>query len=132
MIRHFIGRDSCTLHVLRCTEVSQQSVDMGHNQTRAVQQTTPLFDYLIGGGKQWARYEPERFGGLEVDHQLVLGRRLHRQVGRLGAAQDAIDIGRSLLQHVDIVNSVGHEPAGCDEEAPRIDRRANGNVSQAQ
>ena len=27
--------------------------------------------------------EAERLGGLEVDHQLVLGWRLHRQVGRL-------------------------------------------------
>jgi hypothetical protein len=36
--------------------------------------------------------EAERLGGLEVDHQLVLGRRLHRQVGRLLALEDAIDV----------------------------------------
>ena len=36
--------------------------------------------------------EAERLGGLEVDHQLVLGRRLHRQIGRLLALEDAIDV----------------------------------------
>ena len=36
--------------------------------------------------------EAERLGGLEVDHQLVLGRRLHRQVGRLLALEDAVDV----------------------------------------
>ena len=36
--------------------------------------------------------EAERLGGLEIDDQLVLGRRLHRQVGGLLALEDAIDI----------------------------------------
>jgi hypothetical protein len=31
-------------------------------------------------------------GGLEVDHQLVLGRRLHRKVSRFLAPEDAIDV----------------------------------------
>ena len=31
-------------------------------------------------------------GSLEVDHQLVLDRRLHREVGRLLAPEDAIDV----------------------------------------
>ena len=38
--------------------------------------------------------EAERLGGLEIDHQLVLGRRLHRKVGRLLALEDAIDVAR--------------------------------------
>jgi hypothetical protein len=33
-----------------------------------------------------------RLRGLEVDHQLIFGRRLHRQVGRLLALEDAIDL----------------------------------------
>ena len=36
--------------------------------------------------------EAERLGGLEVDHQFVLGRRLHRQVGWLLALEDAVDV----------------------------------------
>ena len=36
--------------------------------------------------------EAERLGGLEIDHQLVLGRSLDRQIGRLLALEDAIDV----------------------------------------
>jgi hypothetical protein len=35
---------------------------------------------------------------LEVDHQLVLGRRLHGQVGRFLALEDAVNVrGRSIV-----------------------------------
>ena len=40
---------------------------------------------------QWHR-EAERLGGLKIDQQLVLGWRLHRQLARPFAPQDAIDI----------------------------------------
>jgi len=41
-----------------------------------------LFDRLVGASKQRRRNrKAERLGGLEIDHKLVLGRRLHRQVG---------------------------------------------------
>ena len=36
--------------------------------------------------------EAERLRGLEVDHQFVLGRRLHRKVGGFLAIEDAIDV----------------------------------------
>jgi hypothetical protein len=52
-----------------------------------------LFDHLVGASEQRVRHvEAERFGRLEVDHQLVLGRRLHRKVGRLLALENAIDV----------------------------------------
>ena len=58
-----------------------------------------LFDHLVGAGEHAGGIvEAERLGGLEVDHQLVLGRRLHRQVGRLLALEDAIDVaGRAAV-----------------------------------
>ena len=42
------------------------------------------FDDLVGEREQRRRQvEPERLGGLEIDHQLELDRLHHRQVGRL-------------------------------------------------
>ena len=66
--------------------------------------------------------EAERLGGLEVDDQLVLGRRLHRQVGRLLALEDAVDVagGASIL--VDQVRPVGDQATGCDGVAAGVDR----------
>jgi hypothetical protein len=44
-----------------------------------------LFDHLVSELLQLRSHvDPERSGGLEVDHQLEFGRLLHRQIGRLG------------------------------------------------
>ena len=49
-----------------------------------------LFDHLVGAQQdsQSAR-QAERFGGLEIDHQLELGRLLDRQIGGLFALENA-------------------------------------------
>jgi hypothetical protein len=55
--------------------------------------TTPSFDYLIGAAEhRWWDGEAERFGSLEIDDQLVLCRRLHREIRGLLAFKDAIDV----------------------------------------
>jgi hypothetical protein len=55
---------------------------------------SPSLDQLVGlREQQWRHGEAERFGGLKVDDQLEFGRLLHRQIGRFGALEDAIDIG---------------------------------------
>ena len=58
-----------------------------------------LFDHLVGAREQrWRDGEAERLGGLEIDHQLVFGRCLHRQVGRLLAFKKSPNVARRLTK----------------------------------
>ena len=53
------------------------------DQNRLPRQTASLLDYLVGDREQRRRHlEAERLRGLEIDHQLELGRLLNRQFGR--------------------------------------------------
>jgi hypothetical protein len=66
-----------------------------HRQVRFVPipELAALFDYFVSAREQRGRhFEAERSGGLKVDHQFVLGRRLHRQVGWLFPLEDAVNI----------------------------------------
>src|SRR5262249_26194973 len=56
--------------------------------------------------------EAERFCGLEIDDQFVLGWRLHRQVSWLRPLEDAINITCRLLELLEYTDgrSVGHKP----------------------
>ena len=55
--------------------------------------------------------EAERLGSLEIDYQLVLGRRLHRQVGGLLALENAIDIGGRATVLVNKIRPIGDQAA---------------------
>ena len=67
--------------------------------------------------------EAERLGGLEVDDQLVLGRRLHRQVGRLLALEDAIDVAGRAPEQVDQIGpSARVRPPAVTQKREPIDR----------
>jgi hypothetical protein len=46
--------------------------------------------------QRWQDFEAWRLGSLKIDCQLVLGRVLHRQVSRLLAQKNAINIARCI------------------------------------
>src|SRR5215831_10309250 len=82
------------------------------------------FDHLVGAGKQAIRHgEAERLGGLPIEYDLILGWRLHRQVGRLLAFEDAVDVAGCLAELIDEIGPIRHQTAGSDKEAVPIGRR---------
>jgi hypothetical protein len=69
-----------------------------------------LFDHLVSAGEHGrGNVDAERLGRLEIDHQLVLGRRLHRKISRFLALEDAVDVSGRAPMQVDSVGPVGDE-----------------------
>ena len=66
------------------------------------------FDHLVGTLSEKPRhFEPERLGGLEVDHQFKLDRGLNGKLARLLAFEDTINIDCCPPIRIELVNSVG-------------------------
>src|SRR4029450_11172231 len=64
-------------------------------------------NHLVGAGQQSRRHlDAERLSSPEVDGKLEFGRLLNRQVSRLGAFQDAIDIERRLAKLTGRIDAV--------------------------
>jgi hypothetical protein len=80
-----------------------------------------LFDHLVGAGEQRRRHlKAERLRSLQVDHQLVLGRRLHREVSGFLALEDAVDISRRAPMRVDRIGPVGDQASVGGVEPERL------------
>ena len=72
-----------------------------------------LLDHIVGSLLElhW-HVEAERLGGLHVDHQLELDRRLDRKLAWLGALEDAVGIDRcaaEIIGEVSCRRSAGHQ-----------------------
>jgi hypothetical protein len=66
------------------------------------------FNQLVGALLKRRRYaQPECLRGFKIDHQFVLGRRLHRKISGLFALKDTVDvIGRAAVL-VDEIRPIG-------------------------
>src|SRR5262249_61776327 len=72
------------------------------------------------GGQRRGTLYPDCLGGLEVDDQFVFRRCLHRQVGRLLALEDAIDVAGRASVWLDRIGPVRDQTAGGGEVPLRI------------
>src|SRR6516164_7980753 len=72
-------------------------------------------DHLVGAGYQRGRQvEAERLGGLEIDRQLDPGRELDRQIARLGALENPVDVAGRMPIALSLVDAVRCEQARLD------------------
>src|SRR5262245_58296713 len=78
-----IRKRSCLLYPQKQTCALHQGMS-ALGQKRAHAARGSLFDQLVGAGDHCGWHcKAKRFGRLEIDHQLLLGRRLNREVGWL-------------------------------------------------
>src|SRR5437899_6383937 len=67
-----------------------------HRLDRTSLRLAHLLDHLVGAGKQHGRHlDADRTGGRQVDDEFKLGRLHDRQIGGLGALEDASGIAGS-------------------------------------
>src|SRR5262249_51365142 len=73
---------------------------------------TSFYDLTRPQQERWRDREPQRLGGLRVDHELELGRLLDREIPGLGAREDLVYEDCRPPVHVGIVGPKAHEPPG--------------------
>src|SRR5262249_33816987 len=75
---------------------------------------------LVRAGEHGGRnVEVERLRGLEIENGFVLGRRLHRQIGRFLAFENAVDVNSRAAELVDEIRPVRNQ-AALGGEVPGI------------
>jgi hypothetical protein len=81
-------------------------------------------DDLVGA-RNYCRWhvEAERLGGFQIDDQLVLGRVLHRQVGRFFALEDAIHVCCCAVVWINAIRAVRNKASFSSIEAVGVNSR---------
>jgi hypothetical protein len=87
----------------------QRAIAVARSQTQSYTRSTPP--------------PASRPGGLEIDNQLELNWGLDGKLARFCALEDAIGVGRCFPIRIELVNSVGQQPADFSEDSARIDGR---------
>src|SRR5262249_37141014 len=67
-------------------------------------------------------FKAERLRSLDINYQLVFRRHLHRQVTRLLALEDTVDVAGRAATWVDLIRPVGDQTTASDKVACEIDR----------
>src|SRR5262245_23687859 len=105
-------------------KVTSSAQSLAYQLTEPNDELASSLDQLVGSREQRRRhFEPERLGRLEVDHQLIFRRSLHRKISWLLALEDAVDIAGGAPIRVDAICPVGNQAAAGDEVAEKVDRR---------
>ena len=98
----------------------------------ATSRAKALLNHLVGALLKAQRHiQAQRFGSLEIDHQLELDRGLDRKLARLGALEHAIGIGRRAPKNIGRVTSVGQQAAEFSEDTEMIERPGDGSEPPA-
>ena len=65
-----------------------------------------LDDFIRGQQNGGRNFKAKRLCGLEVDHQIELGRLLDRKIGRLGAFENFIDVVACTPEPIGYIGTV--------------------------
>src|SRR5438309_498569 len=70
--------------------------------------------------------ERDGLGGLDVDHQLKLGRLFDGELSRRGAFEDLVHVGGGAPEQIILVRSVRHEATHLDKSLGKVHHRQEG------